>query len=84
MIQSIAPDGMRGRITGLEQINIGGNMAVLNLANGFAADAVGAPAVLTVLGLGFVTVVAVSLGVATLRAIYTGAIPAVAGVAAPA
>ena len=84
MIQSIAPDGMRGRITGLEQINIGGNMAVLNLVNGFAADAVGAPAVLTVLGLGFVIVVAVSLGVATLRAIYTGAIPAVAGVAAPA
>ena len=29
MIQSIAPDGMRGRITGLEQINIGGNMGRL-------------------------------------------------------
>ncbi len=74
MIQSIAPDGMRGRITGLEQINIGGNMAILNLVNGFAVDAVGAPAVLSVLGVGFVIVVAVSLGIATLRAIYSGAV----------
>lgn len=74
MIQSLAPDGMRGRITGLEQINIGGNMAVLNLVNGIAADAVGAPAVLITLGVGFVAVVAVSLTVATLRSIYGGAL----------
>ena len=82
MIQALAPDGMRGRITGLEQINIGGNMAVLNLVNGFAADAVGAPAVLLTLGAGFAAVAAVSLAVSTLRAIYTGAIslaPASAG-----
>ena len=79
MIQSLAPDGMRGRITGLEQINIGGNMAVLNLVNGIAADAVGAPAVLTVMGTGFVAVVFISLAVATLRAIYSGALRAASG-----
>ncbi|MDE2862970.1 MAG: hypothetical protein OXL33_05935, partial [Chloroflexota bacterium] len=69
----------RGRITGLEQINIGGNMAVLNLVNGIAADAVGAPAVLTVMGTGFVAVVFISLAVATLRAIYSGALRAASG-----
>ena len=31
-------DGMRGRITGLNQINIGGTMALVNLVNGLAAD----------------------------------------------
>ncbi len=82
MIQSLAPDGMRGRITGLEQINIGGNMAVLNLVNGIAADAVGAPAVLTVLGAGFTVVVVVSLAVATLRAIYSGALDLAPGAVA--
>ena len=38
MVQSLAPEGMRGRITGLNQINVGGTMALVNLVNGFAAD----------------------------------------------
>ena len=76
MVQSLAPDGMRGRITGLNQINIGGTMAVVNLMNGFAADAVGVPTVLTVLGMGFILVMTVSLMLATLRGIYGGAIAA--------
>ena len=74
MVQSLAPDGMRGRISGLNQINIGGTMAVMNLVNGFAADRFGAPNVLLVLGLGFTAVVAVSLAQGTLRGIYRGAI----------
>ena len=81
MVQSLAPDGMRGRITGLNQINIGGTMAVLNLVNGFVADEFGASRVLLVLGLGFCAVVVVSLATGTLRGIYRGAIavPARAG-----
>ncbi len=81
MVQSLAPDGMRGRITGLEQIYVGGTMALVNLSNGFAADAFGAPNVLLVLGSGFVVVVVASLTVASLRRIYQGsvAVPVRAG-----
>lgn len=82
MVQSLAPDGMRGRISGLNQINIGGTMAVMNLVNGFAADRFGAPNVLLVLGLGFTAVVAVSLAQGTLRGIYRGSIAVPASAAA--
>ena len=82
MVQSLAPDGMRGRISGLNQINIGGTMAVMNLVNGFAADRFGAPTVLLVLGLGFTAVVAVSLAQGTLRGIYRGSIAVPARAAA--
>jgi MFS family permease len=74
MVQSLAPDEMRGRISGLNQINIGGTMAVVNLVNGFAADAVGAPRVLLVLGMAFILVMAASLMAATLRGVYRGSI----------
>ena len=74
MMQSLAPDGMRGRITGLNQINVGGTMALMNLLNGFAADRFGAPNVLLVLGLGFTAVMAASLAMGTVRGIYRGSI----------
>ena len=82
MVQSLAPDGMRGRISGLNQINIGGTMALMNLVNGLAADRFGAPDVLLVLGLGFTVVLAVSLAQGTLRGIYRGSIAVSARAAA--
>lgn len=75
MMQSLAPDEMRGRLTGLNQINVGGTMALVNLVNGFLADIVGAPVIFTVLGLAFATVMAVSLLATTARDFYGGAIP---------
>jgi MFS family permease len=74
MVQSLAPDEMRGRIAAINQINIGGTMAVVNLVNGFAADAIGAPNVLMILGASFVFVMAASLMAATLRGVYRGSI----------
>ena len=74
MVQSLAPDGMRGRITGLNQINIGGTMALVNLVNGLAADRYSASNVLWTLGLGFTVVVAASLAVRSLRGVYGGAV----------
>ncbi len=74
MIQTLAPDGMRGRITGLSHILIGGNMAFVNLINGIAADYFGVPAILWVLGLGFVVVMALSLAFANVRNVYGGAV----------
>ena len=76
MVQSLAPDAMRGRITGFSHIIIGGTMAVLNLANGFAADIIGVSNLLWILGLGFAAIVIVSLGFASLRGIYRGSIEA--------
>ncbi len=78
MVQMMAPDEMRGRISGLNQINIGGTMAMVNLGNGFIADAVGSSAVLTTLGIGFVVVMLLSLLVTTLRSVYVGGLPTVA------
>ncbi len=75
MVQSLAPDEMRGRLSGLNQINVGGTMAMVNLVNGFAADIVGAPALLITLGLGFVVVMGGSLLLTTVRSFYAGAIP---------
>ncbi len=72
MVQSMVPDAMRGRITGLNHINIGGTMAIFNLVNGFAADAFGAQNVIWVLGLSFVVVMATSLALGSLRSIYRG------------
>ena len=72
MVQSLAPDEMRGRITGFSHIIIGGTMAILNLVNGFAADAIGVSNVLWILGVGFTAIVLASLGVGTLRNIYRG------------
>lgn len=81
MVQSLAPDGMRGRLTGLNQINVGGTMAGVNLVNGFAAGWFGASNVLWTLGLAFLIVAAASLAVGALRDIYRGAstAPAQAG-----
>jgi MFS family permease len=75
MVQALAPDEMRGRISGLNQINVGGTMAMVNLANGFAADAWGAPFLLTTLGVGFMVVMAASLLLSTTRGFYRGDIP---------
>jgi MFS family permease len=80
MVQLMAPDAMRGRISGLNQINIGGSMALVNLANGFFADTVGVVLVLTVLGVAFTVVVFISLIVATLRQVYGGTLDLRVGV----
>jgi len=75
MVQMMAPDAMRGRISGLNQINIGGTMAMVNLGNGFIADAVGSSAVLTTLGIAFMVVMLASVLVTTLRNVYVGGVP---------
>lgn len=81
MVQALAPDEMRGRITGFSHIIIGGTMAVLNLVNGFAADAIGVSNLLWILGLGFTAIVVASLALGSLRGIYRGAVEAPAAAA---
>jgi len=75
MVQSLSPDTLRGRISGLNQINIGGTMAAVNLANGFLADAKGPETALYTLGTFFIAVMLLSFGGATLRKVYSAGTP---------
>jgi MFS family permease len=70
LVQSIVPDSIRGRASSIYSVHIGGMMAVFNLVNGTMADVFNAPLVLTVGGLIFVIVMAISWLRAPLRALY--------------
>ena len=74
MIQTIVPDGVRGRVAAIYSVHIGGMMASFNLLNGIFADYIGAPLVLIVTGLAFVLVVVVSWQFMTMRVIYRGGV----------
>ena len=82
MIQTIIPDGVRGRIGGVYSVHVGGTMAAANLINGTMADVTGAPLMLLVGGVAFTFVVLISWYRVTLRQIYTrGLTPEMRGVA---
>ena len=70
IIQSLTEDHVRGRVTGVYSVHVGGSMAVTNMANAAFADVFSASAVLVVGGLIFVAAVFVSLGVNPLRRLY--------------
>ncbi len=70
IIQAIVPDSIRGRVSSIYLLHIGGMMALFNLANGNLADVFGAPAVLAVTSTAFIGVLAISLGLAPLRTLY--------------
>ncbi|MCH8207326.1 MAG: MFS transporter, partial [Chloroflexi bacterium] len=71
MIQSVTPDGVRGRVGGVYSVHIGGMMATANLVNGGLADVVNAPYLLIGGGLVFIVVMFASWQRLTLRRIYT-------------
>lgn len=70
MIQSIVPDGIRGRVAGIYSMHIGGMMASVNLINGGLADYVNAPVLLAVGGVMFIVIMFLSLQRVTIRQIY--------------
>ena len=70
IIQSIAPDEMRGRISGVYSVHVGGSMALANLTNGVLTDLVNAPLVLAAGGIIFIVLITSSVGLAPLRRIY--------------
>ena len=74
LIQHLSPDFIRGRINGINQVNVGGTMAVVNLVNGIMADIFGAGRVLCVLGILFLLVILVTLRNRTLRSLYLSGI----------
>ena len=72
MIQTIVPDGVRGRVGAVYSVHIGGMMASANLLNGGLADVIDAPLLLIADGGAFIVVMFLSWGRDSLRSIYTG------------
>ena len=70
IIQSIVPDEMRGRISGVYSVHVGGSMALANLTNGGLTDLLNAPLVLTTGGIIFIVLIVSSAGLPQLRRIY--------------
>ncbi|MBI4201417.1 MAG: MFS transporter [Chloroflexi bacterium] len=70
LIQSIVPDGIRGRVSSVYVLHVGGAMAMFNLVNGSLADVFSAPLVLAATGLTFVLAMALSLLRRPLRTLY--------------
>ncbi|MCH7745354.1 MAG: MFS transporter [Chloroflexi bacterium] len=71
MIQSIVPDGIRGRVAGIYSMHVGGMMASINLINGALADYISAPVLLSVGGVLFIVIMFLSLRRVTIRQIYS-------------
>jgi MFS family permease len=71
MIQTIVPDGIRGRVAGIYSMHVGGMMASVNLVNGVLADQVSASMLLWVGGVAFIVVMLLSWQSGIFRQIYT-------------
>ena len=78
MMQTVAPDAIRGRMMGVYNWHILGFMASFNLVNGTLVDFTGLTAsmVLAAGGIGFVAVTVLSLGRVSLRQLYSQGVPA--------
>jgi MFS family permease len=71
IVQSIVPDGIRGRVTSISNLHIGGFMAGTNLLNGYLADIVGASTILIVTGVAFLMVIPLSFANLQVKRIYS-------------
>ncbi len=70
IIQSLTEDKVRGRVSGVYNVHVGGSMAVTNLLNAVFADMFSASAVMAVGGVLFVGMIFLSVGSGALRRIY--------------
>ena len=78
MVQTIAPDAIRGRLLGVYGWHIQGFMATFNLVNGTLAGFTGLTAaiVLGAGGVGFLIMLTLSMGRLPLRQLYARGVPA--------
>ena len=70
IIQTIVPDGIRGRVSGVYNMHVGGTMAAANLLNGALSDWFNAPVIMAITGIGFTLAVSLSVVHLPLRRIY--------------
>ena len=80
VIQSLTDDAMRGRVSGVYSVHVGGSMAITNLIGAAIADVFTASSVMVVGALLFLGTIVLSFGSGTLRRIYfpAPAVPAAA------
>ena len=71
IIQSVVPDGVRGRVAGIYSMHVGALMASVNLLNGFLADYIDPALLLWVTGAAFIVSVLASWRSQIFRGIYT-------------
>jgi MFS family permease len=78
MLQTIAPDEIRGRMLGVYSWHTNGTMAGFNMVNGALAGLAGlsAPLILGAGGVGFLLVMTMSFGRIPLRQLYSRGVPA--------
>ena len=76
IIQSIAPDSIRGRIAALRNMHISGLMAGFNLVNGSLAEVYSIGWILGIAGVAFTAIMAFSFLLVPLRRLYAAGVPA--------
>ena len=70
IIQSMTDDRVRGRVSGVYSMHVGGSMAVSNWLSAMVADVFSASLVMAVGGMLLIIVIVVSVGVSPLRRLY--------------
>ena len=70
VIQAVVPDGVRGRVSGIYSMHVGGSMAFANLFNGILADVFNAPLIMTITGSAFLALSIVSVIYKPVRGLY--------------
>ena len=70
VIQGMTDDRVRGRVSGVYSMHVGGSMAISNALSASIADVFNASVVMAVGGLIFIVVIAASVGVSPIRRLY--------------
>lgn len=70
IIQSMTDDRVRGRVSGVYSMHVGGSMAISNWLSAMVADVFSASLVMAVGGMLLIIVIAASVGVGPLRRLY--------------
>jgi MFS family permease len=70
IIQGMTDDRVRGRVSGVYSMHVGGSMAISNALSATVADIFNASIVMAVGGLILVVVIAASVGVGPIRRLY--------------
>jgi len=72
MLQSIIPDAIRGRVTSMFVLHVGGIMAFMNLGNGYLTDKFGPTTIMSIPAIGFLAMIIFSVMLPRWKNLYQG------------